>query len=170
VVEDGTGLAAANGYISVADADTYFSDRGITTWTGTDTVKGQAIIKATDYIETRWGHLFKGYRQFPDTPQGLNFPRLGLYDREGYQVTGIPTNLERATAEYALRALSATLMPDPTIDDSGYAIAEKRVKVASVEEETVFHTGGASPVITKPYPAADKLLREYVASTGRAVR
>lgn len=33
IVEDGTGLATANSYVSIEDADTYFSNRGETLWT-----------------------------------------------------------------------------------------------------------------------------------------
>ena len=49
VVEDGTGKADAESYISVADADTYHSNRGNTDWAAlTTTEKEQLLRGATD--------------------------------------------------------------------------------------------------------------------------
>lgn len=170
VVEDGTGLSSANAYISVAFADAYFLDRNITTWTCTNTVKQAAIIKATDYIEARWGKRFMGRAEFPETPQALSFPRVNIFDRNGYLVTGLPEKLKRATAEYALRAYSAELLPDPTIHESGLAISAKTEKVGPLEETTQFQTVASSPVLLRPYPAADRLLEEYVTAGGSNYR
>lgn len=165
IVEDGTGVAGANAYIPVAYADEYFADRGETTWTGSDTVKQQAIIKATDYIETRWGDSFKGQPEFLDPRQPLSFPRAGLYDRAGQPVEGIPDNLKRATAEYALRALSAALMPDPTVNATG-VVTGTREKVGPIETETSY-SGFMQNGRLRAYPAADRLLAQYVAGGGR---
>lgn len=169
-VEDGTGVENANAYITVAFADDYFTDRGVTAWTGTDAVKQAAIIKATDYIETRWGDRLKGQPEFLDPRQPLGFPRLNLYDRAGQLVEGIPTNLKKATAEYALRALSNELLPDPTTEANGAVVAGVRQKVGPIETETTYQaTMGVR--LLKPYPAADRLLSEYVQGGGaRAVR
>ena len=169
-VEDGTGLAAANAYVNVAYVDSYFLERNNIEWTGSTAVKQAAIVKATDFIETRWGNRFKGYPEFPDVPQALSFPRLKLVDRNGYYVTGIPEKLKKATAEYALRSLTKELLPDPTIDESGMAIANKREKVGPLEEETQFQTSGAAPLLLHPYPAADRLLAEYVTTSGTNFR
>jgi hypothetical protein len=103
-------------------------------------------------------------------PQPLSFPRLNLLDRDGLSVRGIPLKLQQATAEYAVRALSAALMPDPTIDATGRTINRKREKVGPIEVETQFEEGGSLSQLIRPYPAADRLLSEYVASTGRIVR
>lgn len=168
-VEDGTGVADANAYIDTAFADSYFADRGVTGWTGSDTVKKQAIVKATDYIETRWGDKFKGRPEFLDPRQPLGFPRLYLYDRAGQAVEGIPDKLKKATAEYALRALSGELMPDPTTDASGAMVIGNRQKVGPIETEVTYSASMGVGQL-KPYPAADRLLSEYVSSGAYAVR
>jgi hypothetical protein len=155
-LEDGTGLEDANAYISVAFADSYFADRGITEWTGTDTVKEQAIIRATDYIETRWGQSFLGEPEFPDTPQALSFPRLDI---------GIPMALRRATAEYALRALATSLMPDPTVNPIG-VVSGTREKVGPLETE-VSYSGLLTNPTLRAYPAADRLLAPLLIGRGR---
>lgn len=166
-VEDGTGVAGANSYVTLAYADTYFADRAVTDWVASDGKKQSALIKATDYIETRWSKRFKGNRQF-DT-QELSFPRYRLYDSEGKLVEGIPTALKKATCEYALRALSADLLPDPVLTDNGQQIAVKREKIGPIEEETQYQVGG-SPAVLRPYPAADRLLQDYVTAGGVAIR
>ncbi len=156
VVEDGTGLANAESYLSVSAADTYHLNRGHTAWASkTTTEKEVALRKATEYIDARYQSRFKGIVEFPDTPQALQFPRLYIC---GY--TGIPVTLERATAEYALRALAAELAPDPVVDPSGLAIVGTRKKVGPIETETNFASEGPGSVkqILRAYPAADMLL------------
>lgn len=167
VTEDGTGMDDANGYIDVAFADSYHADRGNAAWAGSSTVKEQAIIKATDYIDTRWGALFRGAPLEID--QALAFPREELYDRQGNLVEGIPAKLKKAAAEYALRALAGELMPDPTTSETGQTIRSKKEKIGPIEESTSYMEGSTVSSI-KPYPAADRLLTEYIGSSSRSFR
>jgi hypothetical protein len=68
VVEDGTGIFNANGYISLAYASEYLSLRGRSlenNWAGRSiSDKEAAIISATDYIESRWAPHFRGKKRF----------------------------------------------------------------------------------------------------------
>lgn len=161
VAEDGTGLANANSYATVAFADEYFADRGITAWTGSDTVKQQKLIQATDYIEGRF--TFDGEPFSED--QALHFP---VVDCETGDAADMPVNLLKATAEYALRALSAPLAPDPTMDDTGGRVIAKTEKVGPLEESTQYSE--TAPIQRfRPYPAADILLKGLVADTGNRV-
>lgn len=166
-VEDGTGLDDANAYIAVVFADSYFTDRGNAAWTGSDTLKEQAIVRATDYVDTKFGTSFRG------TPlvsgQALAFPRADLLDAQGNAVEGIPEKFKKAIAEYALRALSASLLPDPVVDETGMRLKSKREVVGPISESLDFFGGGAINVF-KPYPAADKLLSEYLIQSGGSIR
>lgn len=161
-VETGSGVVGANAYIDVAYADSYHADRNNKLWVGTDAVKQAAIVRATDYLETRWGDKFLGLPQYPDTPQGLAWPRLGVFDGYGRTVTGIPDNLKRAVAEYAVRALSADLSPDPVYDETGRTVTSKREKVGPIETEVAYNFNGTF-AITRSYPQADRLLRTLIA-------
>lgn len=165
IVEDGTGKVDAQSYIDVAFADAYFTARGVAAWTGSNTVKEQAILRAMDYLENRWRWL--GYAEFPDTPQALRWPRVYVYE-EGRAVTGIPLRLKQATAEYALRALTGELQPDPTAQANGMQVVGSREKVGPIETEVSYLAGSQSSI--RSYPAADQLVRLWAASGQRAVR
>lgn len=150
IVEDGSGVAGANSYTSVAFADSYFEDRGVAAWAAaTEQAKASALIRATDYIESlpvRW----KG--KLAADGQALKFPR-------DEWVNVIPVNLQRATAQYALRALTAKLLADPTVDPSGQAITSITKKVDVIEKTVSYADPQTSPLqIFRNYPEADALL------------
>lgn len=166
IVEDGTGKTDAQSYINVEYANAYFSARAIGAWTGSATVKEAAILRAMDYVETAWKYL--GARQYPGNPQALEWPRVGIYDDQGQEIVGIPERLKRAVAEYAVRALTSPLTPDPVTNQTGL-VKRKREKLGPIEEETEYT--GAPPSNVISYPAADILLRGLVVPRGgRAMR
>ena len=169
VVEDGTGVADSNSYTSEAFADAYFLDRSNATWAAaSSSEKEVALVKATDYIELRFRDRWQGNLS-PDATT-LSFPRQYLYDRKGELVEGVPTDVQKATCEYALRALSASLLPDPTVADSGQAIKRIFEKVGPIETETEYEGGAARPDLIRPYPTADRLLVYWITGTGGVTR
>ena len=163
VAEDGTGLETANALTDVAFADDYFTDRNIAAWTGTTVVKQAALIKATDYIETRFGSLFYGDKK--STTQALSHPRANTTTGE------FPVAIKQAVCEYAVRSLTATLLPDPEIHASGQGLERTRSKVGPIEEETRFQYQGPGTqrIILRPYPAADILLKGLIKSSAGTV-
>lgn len=160
IVEDGTGLATANALCSVEFADAYFTDRAVAAWTGDAAAKQGALIRATDYVEGRFASRFRGARQYPDTPQALSFPRTGI-DASGM----VPQGIQKAVAEYALRALSKSLTLDPVTDVSGRALKKVRRKVGPIETETEY-SDSTRVTLFQPYPAADMLLVPYLRPAG----
>lgn len=165
IVEDGTIVENANSYISIAEFEEYHNARGNDySSADTDQLKEQAIINAMDYIHLRWGSKFKG--RVEDFSQELDFPRIRLYDRNGVLVEGIPKKLKNATAEYALRAITGSLMPDLATSTTGQTVRRVREKIGPIEEETEY---AGSMSINRPYPIADALLSEYVNSSSGVV-
>lgn len=182
-VEDGTGLAAADAYISEADADTYFSAIGNTTWSGASSGdKEQAIVKATRYMEKRFGNKWKGI--IASSTQALGWPRDYVYDERGTELDDqVPTAIAHACAEYALHALSNELIPAviyPVADGAPVPfgrINRKVEKVGPVYEETYYSTGGANASRVSSgsalvdadrvvqYPEADFLVGPFLRST-----
>lgn len=146
-VEDGSVVSGANSYLSVADADTYHSDRGNSLWTGATAVKQAALIRATDYIEQKYTGRWIG--ELVEHDQALQWPRSG-FDEPDYNE--LPTQLKQAVALLALEALSADL--NPALDRGGMV---KREKVDVIETE---YMDGALP--GKKRPAIDGLLRRFL--------
>jgi hypothetical protein len=68
IVEDGSGMAQANTYASVAFITNYLTERNrheSSGWSDLDLVVQQgAAIAATDYLENRFRNLFKGRKEF----------------------------------------------------------------------------------------------------------
>lgn len=154
-VEDGSIVSGANSYLSVADADTYHSDRGNADWAAATTgAKQSALIRATDYIEQKYSERFKG--DYASDDQELSWPRYGLCEVES---DVIPKELKNAVAILALEALSDDL--NPTLDRGG---AIKREKVDVLETEYFDWAPGATV-----RPAIDGLLRKYMTGSSMCV-
>jgi len=162
IVEDGTGVADAQSGVSVANADAYFSARGITAWTGSVPAKEVALISGTEYAEIKWRGKLKGKLQFPDT-QALSFPRVNICDEEGRAITGVPKDWKAAICEYALISLTQVLMPNPVADDSGRIVIEESEGVGPLTETKKYQAGYI--LLTRPYPKADSLMSIFIKSS-----
>lgn len=102
--------------------------------------------------------------------QTLEFPRLGLVDRNGRLVIGVPLKVRQATAEYAVRAVLGTpLAPDLSVDDSGMQITSFKEKIGPLEEQTQFLPGG-QVAVSRSYPGADLLMQDFISAGGTALR
>jgi hypothetical protein len=166
----------ANAYADLAFVDTHHLDRGNTAWaTFIQADRESAIIRATDYIDKRFGKKFRGIRQTKG--QSLEWPRLDAFDDDGYLLSGvdeIPRNLQKASAEYALRALIyMTLAPDPSLpvpaqdmtdptftretDVITGEVTRKRDKVGPLEEERWYET--RAQVIARRLAAGSRSLQ-----------
>lgn len=182
--EDGTGLTDSNSYIAVALADIHHTDRENTQWTDMTTgEKEAALIRATDYIEKRFGRKFLGRRQ--NRTQALEWPRVDAEDRDGFLLTGvavdaIPRQLQKACSEYALRAfIYNVLSPDvppavPSQDlqtggsrgsqGASGAIIREQFKVDVVEEEKEYrslNSFGEGHTTIKSSLVSDAAIPEY---------
>ena len=118
-----------------------------------------AIVTTTDITGASWSFATLNGANDVGKPQPLSFPRDGLYDLDGVAVHGIPTNLKNAVAEYASRALAATLLSDPTVDATGNSVKMVFEKVGPLETKTEYNGGGTQTLGV--YPAADRFLKEY---------
>ncbi len=136
IVEDGTGLANAESYVSVVDANTYHSKIGNDAWADLDTsVKEQLLRKATDYMVAQYRLQYAGYRRY--STQSLDWPRLyvPLIDSLSANVFPqyvdfdiVPATVKNACAELALKAYTAILMQDLT-----QGVIREKVDVIEVE-------------------------------------
>lgn len=117
-VEDGTGKANAESFVSVADATAYHAARGNAAWAAlaTDEVREQCLRKATDYMQQMYRSRWAGWRM--TATQRLEWPRDGVIKSPGlpfpsyYANNIVPEEVENACAELALKAATAALAPD----------------------------------------------------------
>lgn len=172
VVEDGTGLANANAYISEADADTYHANRGNASWAAADQAdKEAALIQAADFMVQRYRHRWLGVRT--KSAQALDWPRAGvvtervldasvvvptIQDVDSHIIASnvVPEDIRRANAELALRSLTTTLNPDLTRSDD---VKREKVDVIEVEYKDRARTGTT-------FAAVDDALRVYMRPVG----
>lgn len=172
-VEDGSVVTDANSYVDEAYVTGYLTDRNRQTensWDSISTAQKQAaMVEATDYVENRFSSKFVGVRV--GSAQELSWPRSGAYNSYGYLEAsdGIPKALKKAVAEYAIRAVSATLLPDPVVDASAGSVESIKEKIGPLETDVKYVAGSYGQVIIKPFPAADKLLNCLLHSTGGSV-
>lgn len=101
--------------------------------------------------------------------QYLEFPRRDIYTKEGNRVIGIPEALKQAVAEYASRAISLNLMPDPEVDPTGQNVARVFDKVGPIETDRRYVFSSAKDIFQR-FPAADKLLVPFLMNTGQVYR
>jgi hypothetical protein len=100
IVEDGTGVEDANSYVSVAEADAYYSDRNIINWAGlgaTNATKEGLLIQAADHLNQFFTWKGEPY----DVNQRLGLPTL-TYDY-------IPWPVKHAQILLAREALAGPL-------------------------------------------------------------
>jgi len=140
-----------NSYAAVDTTDAYFADRPNAAWTAaTSGQKQTALIAATDYISGRWAAAFTD-----DVKESLT----------------IPVGLTKAVAEYAVRALSAPLIPDPVVGDNGLGQVLKRKKTGPLEKEWETVGNASRPSMYRSYPSADILMVPLVKiATDRVIR
>lgn len=154
-VEDGTGKADAESYISVADATTHHADRGNSAWAGlaSDTVREQMLRKATDFMEAYYGDRWKGERT--TTTQALSWPRTGVCQNDSEIASNVvPVAVQRACAELALRAIAGDLAPD----------LAAQVKSETVGPISTTYADGARQQVK--YQAVDGMLSNLLNGSG----
>jgi hypothetical protein len=149
VVEDGTGLADAESYCSVADMRTYCGNRGLSL-VGADDLRCEQLLRdATDYL-LRFAGSWQGVRV--GSTQALDWPRDGVYVA-GYPIASdaLPLMLVQASARLAWKAQAGPLVPDV----KGPAVKRVKLDVLEKEYDTATIPGNAAAPI---YPDVNALL------------
>jgi len=142
IVENGTIVSGAESYMSVAEADTYFANRGNSTWAAlTTTEKEVALRLGCDYMEANYSTRWCGEKVSETQP--LSWPRSGTFLANNV----VPDVVKRANAELAVRSTSSSLQADQS-----QAVKEETVGPISV----VYQDGSRSSVT---YPAVNNMLQ-----------
>lgn len=139
IIEDGSIVAGANSYASLAEARAYATARG-KTLPADDTALSALLITSVDYLEAQRAR-YQGSKVSAE--QWLQFPREGVYiDGVPLEATAIPAILKQAQIRLAIEVNSGVdLMPTrsgPFIkkEEVGPIVTEYSEKVGvSVEPE-----------------------------------
>lgn len=131
-------------YDSLANIDSYWTDRLNTSWTDlSDSKKESYIRQATDYIDRN----FEFIGQKKTNEQRLKWPRLYAVDNDGYTVgdTDAPWQVKEATA------IMADLYRQGTYDLNGivtkdYAVKREKIDVIEIEYDSDIRQQGADIV------------------------
>lgn len=159
IVEDGTGYSDSESYISVEDADTYHANRANALWAAASTPQKEAALrKATQYLDSVYDAKWRGSKN--EYYNALSWPRSGAFDDEGFLIPSdeIPIRLQYATAELALRALSADLLPDAETDAG---IRSESVTVGPIADSITYASPEAG---RKLYHTVGTLVRPLISN------
>lgn len=162
VVEDGTGFNNSDVYADFAMAVAYHATYGNSAWT-TDQAKGEALLlRATQYVDARWGQRWRGEKKFAD--QALDWPRAYAEDDDGnYRpISPLPRALYHLVYEVAL-----LMQTDPEFDQVLAAnIRAQSSKIGPIEESIQYDTRRQA---LKQYPNIQRLARGLITGGPLAV-
>jgi hypothetical protein len=166
------GDPAADSYFSLADASTYFTNRGIAAWTGSTSVLENAARRGTTYLEnayrTRWVGIASTQAQSLSWPRSDGYRTLlraftyPLLSVEGFQIQmdSVPVQVATAAMEAALLSLTGTVL-EPALVRGG-AIKSLKDTVKPISEETVWQDWASA---VDRYTIIEGILRGLVNST-----
>lgn len=166
IIEDGTGSATAESYISVTGADTYHSNIGNAAWPLLTTAqREQCLRKATAFMSGRYRERWAGSRK--STTQALDWPRSLTPIKDApnfrgnsasyYSDTSVPAGVSNACASLALRASVADLLADET---------RSKVSVSVGPISTTYDPYSSMAV---QYKEIDAMLAPYLKNAGNQV-
>ena len=147
IVEDGSGVAGANSYVSLQDLIEYAASRG-ETLPDDETAQTALLFQGVDYLQYTFG--WKGEKTYPDAE--LEWPRTGI---KGIAPDSIPRVVQVAQMKLAILAYTEDLFPT-----SSASTTREKVDVIEVEYSDTGTTGRFSS------PTINSMLRGLVSSNG----
>lgn len=159
-VEDGTGVAGANSYVTLAEARSYATDRGLSL-PADDAALSVLLVKAWEYIDMEPRGLYKGDKTYL-TPETAKWPRTGvIVDRVEYDAAVVPGAIKKAQIQAAVDIQTT----DPTPVLAGNQIKREKVDVLETEYAIDYKAGQKAPTLTK----VDMLLQPFLRYTSLRV-
>jgi hypothetical protein len=128
VAEDGSGGSNSNAYVDIPYVSAYLLGEQLAAWGAlSETEQEAAIIRSSRYIDSL---EYIGARKTLE--QSLNWPRTGA-TYEGFEITGVPAAVRKATAEAVGLFLDGA---EFFSDEADVRIASERVDVISISYQT----------------------------------
>lgn len=166
------GAADADSYAALTDANTYFTNRAVTAWTGTDAAKEAALRRATTYLDNQYRGKWIGIRT--NEAQALAWPRLDggrtryggltepLFDLDEFEIPTdtVPLQVQHATMEAALLVIGGVTL-EPRLERGG-AIKSIGKSVGPLRKDITYLDGAT---VTDRMLVIEGLLRGLVTGT-----
>lgn len=147
VVEDGTGIASADAYVSVAFVNEYASKFGKVGWDELDlAVQEVHIRRATQFADNVYLNDYPPLKE----DQRLSIPSSSLYVR-GTKISNVPIQVKEAVAELAIISVTNDLA---SIQTDRQPI-QRTVKVGDVSKSETF----SSEFYKKIFHSVEMMLR-----------
>lgn len=164
-------------YIGSEDADTYFLDMYGTLpaeWaSATIDEKILALRQATRWIDHTFGDRWLGQRTEVARSLGIDWPRSGVIDPDGFSVseTTTPSEVRQVCAEAGLLLRKGKLDSIPADVDSTATIREKSIGAGPVRKSVVYAGGGVSEssASNRRFPLLEKMLSRLLRASGETV-
>ena len=168
IVETGACEAGSNTYISLADADTYATDRGLWTSATTDDAKTVALLRAADYLNTLQWH-----GQPVDWQRTMAWPRIGVPQPGGSKGAVLPDNIVPKAVAQAQAELAGFIYgginPLAPAERGGRVVSETHttkagdIDVIGGDSKSDSYTYAEGAPVETYFPAVVGLLRPYLA-------
>jgi len=169
IVEDGTGLANAESYISVVDCDALLIQwgRSSAAWLAlTDAEKEGLLRNSTMFIDSEYAGRWSGC--VVNNTQSLSWPRLNAYKANGQSIPSdeVPSEVLRAASFIAVESIDGGVYAN---EDNGARIASESVGLGSgALSESKSYIGGKDASYSSK--SADLVLKPLLSgTTGRTV-
>ncbi|WP_298983483.1 DnaT-like ssDNA-binding protein [uncultured Roseibium sp.] len=156
------GGASADSYVTVAEMDTYFSGRGVTSYDNATTAEKEFAAKdVTFFIDSKYAGAWKG--SIVADSQALSHPRSELKDLEG---RSIATTAIAPQVKNAVFSMVEAGLTDENLfvrDEAEGRIIETENVVGPIEERIVYQQAVGS---SKSYPQVDLILKPLLKTGG----
>jgi hypothetical protein len=128
-VEDGTGKAAANSYVTVAEFKAYCADIGFVLTAYADSAIEQSLVRSTRAVDARGRTSFVGDKK--TSTQGLLWPRTDAVDTDDFDIldTVVPNAVKNAVCEGSIVDIVTPGVLQESLSRGGQ-IQEERVEGA----------------------------------------
>lgn len=164
IVEDGTGVADANTYLTAEYVSEYAETIGSAVWDDNESKQAVALIQATRFIDMKYRGSLQG--TIMRSTQGLLWPRSSFVDTNGKDIVAgsLPKALKDAVAHAAIMYLE-----NGTLDlnaNSGNNIKSSSVKVGggAVEESVTYF----APSETNVFSVIDGYMAPLLSAASRS--
>lgn len=172
IVESGACEANSNTFISLADAETYATDRGLWTSSTTDDAKTVALLRAADYLNTlqwkgmavTWDRVMSWPRESVPQPGGA----VDIYGNPVLLANNIvPKAVAQAQTELAAMIVTGT-NPLAPAERGGRVVAETHttkagdIDVIGGDSQSDSYTYADGAPVETYFPAVVGLLRPYL--------